>query len=82
MEYTTKKKPLEFVFKVALSKDSKDRDAFKCIQGNLNEKSENVCIVATNFPTKNDRTFGKGEKLLLQSLFQLRKNVQLIYNVR
>ena len=77
-----KKNPLEFVFKVALSKDSKDRDAFKGIQGNLNEKSENVCIVATNFPTKNDRTFGKGEKLLLQSLFQLRKNVQLIYNVR
>ena len=83
-ELYCKKDPLEFLFKVALSKSEKDRDAFKNIQGNWDEKSKNVCIVATNFPTKNDRPFGEGEKLLLQSLFQLHKkyNVQLIYNVR
>ena len=79
-----KQNPLEFLFKVAFSKNEMDRSAFTNIQGNWDKKSKNVCIVATNFPTKNDRPFGEGEKLLLQSLFQLHKkyNVQLIYNVR
>ena len=79
-----KQNPLEFLFKVTLSKNEKDRSAFKNIQGNWDKKSKNICIVTTNFPTKNYRPFGEGEQLLLQSLFQLHKkyNVQLIYNVR
>ena len=76
------KRPLEFVFALALSKHDKSRKAFQKIRDNVDEKIANVCIVATNFPYKNDRTFGDGEKMLLRSLFQLRKEVQLIYNVR
>ena len=76
------KHPLEFIFAVALSKDYKGQKAFQEIGDSLDEKIKNVCIVATNFPSKIERTFGDGEKLLLQSLFQLRKKIQLIYNVR
>ena len=76
------KNPLELVFAVALSKHDKGRKVFQKIRDNLDENIKNVCIVATNFPIKNDRTFGNGEKLLLRLLFQLRKDVQLICNVR
>ena len=76
------KNPLEFVFAVALSKHNKGQKVFQKLWDNLDQNIKNVCIVATNFPIKNDRTFGNGEKLLLRSLFQLRKKVQLIYNVR
>ena len=76
------KRPLEFVFAVALSKSDKGRKAFQKIRDNVDEKIANVCIIATNFPNKNDRIFGDGEEMLLRSLFQLRKEVQLIYNAR
>ena len=76
------KNPLEFVFAVALRKHNKGQKVFQKLRDNLDENIKNVFIVATNFPVKNDRTFGIEEKLLLRSLFQLRKKVQLIYNFR
>ena len=75
--------PRKLIFEIALSRDGKDAKALEKIQGKLNEKIKNVCIVANNV-TKKRCEFSNSEKVLLHSLFQLHKNhkVQLIYNVR
>ena len=78
--------PLQFVFALVLSKNSKDVKAFEKIKNSLDKKLKNICIVAKNFPPKEKNDFTEQENFLLDSLYRLynpakKYRIQLIYNV-
>ena len=76
--------PLEFIFKEGFQDKYKKLKAFKDIEKDLANKTENICLVIKNLPSGNYEDFEDEEKSLAKMILNLHSfhDVPLMYNVR